>query len=81
MSSPRIDIQFNNCIAQRLKALRNTKGLSQMRVTMDTGINVSRAESGTRSLSVYSIAVLCKYYDIPLNDFFQGIQLTNISWE
>ena len=81
MSSPRIDTQFNNDIAQKLKALRNERGLSQMQVTMDTGINVSRAESGKRSLSIYSIAILCRYYDIPLKDFFQGVNLPFASWE
>lgn len=81
MSGPRVDIEFNNSIAQKLKSLRNARGLSQMRVTMDTGINVGRAESGARSLSVYSIAVLCKYYDTPLEEFFQGLQVTAVSWE
>ena len=80
MSSPRIDIQFNKQIAQKLKALRNERGLSQMRVTMDTGINVSRAESGIHSLSVYSIAVLCKYYGISLSEFFIDLELTAVSW-
>ncbi|NBJ09111.1 XRE family transcriptional regulator [Alistipes sp. Z76] len=80
MSSPRIDIQFNKQIAQKLKTLRNERGLSQMRVTMDTGINVSRAESGIRSLSVYSIAVLCKYYGISLSEFFIDLELTAVSW-
>ncbi len=51
-----------------------------MRVTMDTGINVSRAESGIRSLSVYSIAVLCKYYGISLSEFFIDLELTAVSW-
>jgi len=81
MSSPRIDIQFNRQIAQKLRVLRNGRGLSQMRVTMDTGINVSRAESGNRSLSVYSIAVLCKYYAISLSEFFMDLELTSISWK
>lgn len=81
MSSPRIDIQFNKHIAQKLRTLRNGRRLSQMRVTMDTGINVSRAESGTRSLSVYSIAILCKYYGISLSEFFVDIELTTIPLE
>lgn len=58
MNTPRIDNQFLMCISQKLKQLREERHLSQMRVTMDTGINVSRAESGTRSLSILSIAIL-----------------------
>lgn len=81
MSTPRIDIQLNNSIALKLKSLRKAKGLSQMRVTMDTNINVSRAESGSRSLSVYTVAVLCKYYGTPLDEFFKGLQLTVNPWE
>ena len=46
MSVPRIDTQLNKALAQKLKDLRIARGLSQMRVTMDTGVNVSRAESG-----------------------------------
>ncbi len=52
-----------------------------MRVTMDTGVNISRAESGKRSLSVYSIAILCKYYDVSLADFFRDLELTITPWE
>ncbi len=52
-----------------------------MRVAMDTGINVGRAESGARSLSVYTIAVLCAYYDTPLEEFFEGMRLTAAPWE
>ncbi len=81
MSGPRIDITFNRRIAQKLKALRNARGFSQMRVAMDTGINVGRAESGARSLSVYTIAVLCAYYDTPLEEFFEGMRLTAAPWE
>ena len=45
MSVPRIDTQLNKALAQKLKDLRIARGLSQMRVTMDTGVNVSRAEN------------------------------------
>ena len=81
MGFPRIDTQFNIAVAQKLRSLRKARGLSQMRVTMDTGVNISRAESGKRSLSIYSIAVLCTYYNIPLSEFFQDLQLTNAPWE
>ena len=58
MSVPRKDIQFLNYVARKLKDLRNERNMSQIRVTMDTGVNVSRAESGQRSASAYSIALL-----------------------
>ncbi len=81
MNTPRSDIQFNRDIAQQLKTLRKGRGLSQMRVTMDTGVNVSRAESGKRALSVYSIALLCAYYDVSLEEFFRNIRLSVIPWK
>lgn len=81
MSVPRTDTQFFSDIAQRLKSLRSERNLSQIRVTMDTGVNVSRAESGKRSLSVYSVAVLCKYYGIGMDEFFRGIDLQTTPWE
>lgn len=81
MSTPRSDIAFNKAIAQKLKALREDMGLSQMQVTMDTGVNVSRAESGKRTLSVYSVAILCAYYETPLDQFFRGLQLSGCPWE
>lgn len=52
-----------------------------MRVTMDTGVNVGRVESGKRALSVYSLAILCSYYDVTLEEFFHGIKLTTTPWE
>lgn len=81
MSYPRRDQQFLDILTRKLKALREDKGLSQMRVLMDTGVNVSRIESGKRMPSVYSIAILCKYYDITLDRFFQGLDLKNTPWE
>ena len=81
MSVPRIDTQLNKALAQKLKDLRIARGLSQMRVTMDTGVNVSRAESGKRSLSVHSVAILCRYYELSLEEFFHNIELSGVPWE
>ena len=81
MSVPRIDTQLNKALAQKLKDLRIARGLSQMRVTMDTGVNVSRAESGKRSLSVHSVAILCRYYELSLEEFFHNIELSVVPWE
>lgn len=81
MGNPRFDIQFHKDIAQKLRDLRTERKLSQMRVTMDTGINVSRAESGKRALSAYSIAILCEYYNISLEEFFQGMRISVAPWK
>lgn len=81
MTYPRRDQQFLDMLARKLRTLREEKGLSQMRVLMDTGVNVSRIESAKRMPSVYSIAILCKYYEITLESFFQGIELDGNPWE
>ena len=81
MSLPRKDNQFLNDLAERLKALRKKRKLSQMRVTMDTGINIGRVESGKRMLSVHSVAILCSYYGVSMEEFFRGIKLTANPWE
>ena len=81
MSTPRRDNQFFTAIAWKLKEIRNGRGISQQRVTMDTGINISRIESGNRMLSVYSLAILCKYYEVSLEEFFKEIDLKNKPWE
>lgn len=81
MSIPRTDTQFIGLIAKKLKTIREAHGLSQMRVLMDTGINVSRLESGKRNPSLYSIAILCAYFGVRLEEFFRGIELKNHPWE
>ena len=80
MNAPRTDTQFLISIAQKLKLLRKERHLSQMQVTMDTGINVSRAESGKRSLPILSVAILCNYYDVTLEDFFKDLSPNHSDW-
>lgn len=81
MSTQRFDSQFIGLVANRLKALREARGLSQMRVLMDTGVNISRIESGKRNPSLYSVALLCAYLGVSLEDFFRGIDVKTNSWE
>lgn len=81
MSTPRKDTQLLGAIAHRLQELRKKHGLSQVRVSMDTGVNISRTESGKRTLSIHSVAILCSYYGISLECFFKGIDLAGKSWE
>ena len=81
MSTPRRDNQFLATIVWRLKEIRNSRGVSQQRVTMDTGVNISRIESGNRMPSIYSLAILCKYYEVSMEEFFKNIDLKNKPWE
>ena len=79
MSTPRRDNQFLATIVWRLKEIRNGRGVSQQRVTMDTGVNISRIESGNRMPSIYSLAILCKYYEVSMEEFFSAFSKAGLA--
>ena len=74
----RRDQQFLEDIAGRLKEIRAARGLSQQRVTMDTGINISRYEVAERNVTATTNGLLSKYYRISMEEFFKSISLHNI---
>ena len=39
----------------------------------DTDLNIGRIESGRHSISLTTLADLCDYYNVPLEDFFKKI--------
>lgn len=61
-------------VIEKLKKLRHERKLSQDDVYIDTDINIARIESGKGNVSVSTIADLCRYYNISLKDFFDGIE-------
>ena len=58
-------------VIARLKQLRRDHGLSQMDVYIDTDINIARIESGRGNMSISTLADLCDYYQITLEEFFR----------
>lgn len=58
---------------ERLKSIRRAHGLTQENVRFDTDLNIGRIESGRHSISLTTLADLCDYYDISLEDFFKDI--------
>lgn len=60
-------------VVERLKAVRRERGLTQENVRFDTDLNIGRIESGRHSISLTTLADLCDYYDIPLEEFFRQI--------
>ena len=60
-------------VAERLRDLRNRKGISQDTVYIDTDVNVKRIEVGSINISLTTLVILCNYYDITLEDFFRGM--------
>lgn len=61
-------------VVERLKAVRRERGLTQENVRFDTDLNIGRIESGRHSISLTTLADLCDYYNIPLQEFFKEIQ-------
>lgn len=60
-------------VVERLKAVRRERGLTQENVRFDTDLNIGRIESGRNSISLTTLADLCDYYGIPLEEFFKHI--------
>lgn len=60
-------------VVERLKTIRRDRGLTQENVRFDTDLNIGRIESGRHSISLTTLADLCDYYGIPLEDFFKKI--------
>jgi transcriptional regulator with XRE-family HTH domain len=61
-------------LANRIKELREKKGLTQEEVYNDSGIHVARLETGKRDFSVSTLEKICLYFEISLIDFFKGIK-------
>jgi transcriptional regulator with XRE-family HTH domain len=61
-------------IAVRFRELRKERGLTLDAVSFDTGINIARIETGARNLAVATVAKLCDYYCVTLEDFFKGLE-------
>lgn len=60
-------------IVKRLKVVRRERGLTQENVRFDTDLNIGRIESGRHSISLTTLADLCDYYNVPLEEFFNKI--------
>lgn len=57
-------------VANRVKELRATKGLSQEQCYELTGINFGRIERGVADIRYTTILNLCEFFNISIQDFF-----------
>lgn len=62
-----------------LKELRAKNGLTQQMVKDDTGIHIGRIETTNHDPSSSTIFELCKYFKIPLSDFYRRIEEISIN--
>ena len=60
-------------IALRIKQLREQKNVSQEIMYIDTQIHIARIETAKCNLSISTLDAICKYFDITLSEFFQGV--------
>lgn len=75
MKERRIDEKVMIAVAKRLKEIRESKGLSQESVYIDTDYNIGRLEVGKTNISISTISILCRYYGVGLEEFFCGIKI------
>lgn len=75
MNSYRRNIALIKSVAHKLAEIRKSKGLSQTDVYIDTDLNIGHIEAGRKNVTLSTLAILCKYYDITLEEFFRGIDV------
>lgn len=62
-------------VAERLRAVRVARGITQETVYFNTGLNMRRVEGGKTNLSLSTLCELCRFYDITLEELFKGIPI------
>lgn len=73
------DKELLTAISMAFKELRDKEGLTQQNVKDDTGIHLGRIETTTNDPSSSTIFELCKYFKIPLSDFYKRLEEINPS--
>ncbi len=47
--------------------------MGQEAVYEDTGVHIKKIEAKGSNLTITSVAILCEYFDISLEEFFKGV--------
>jgi transcriptional regulator with XRE-family HTH domain len=58
-----------------LKVLRRQRNLTQEDFYNDTGIHISRVETGRVNITLRTLKTILDYYQVPFSVFFQQINL------
>jgi transcriptional regulator with XRE-family HTH domain len=61
-------------IALVLKELRESRGVSQQDVYLDTNVHIGRIENGKVNPSVSTLALLLKYFRIKMSEFYMMVE-------
>ena len=73
MDNSRCDYDLLQAVAQKLKQLREAKGLSQRIVYIDTDFNIGKIEVGKTNITISTLSRLCNYYGTSLKEFFDEL--------
>ncbi len=57
-------------IALCIKQIRKDTAITLDDFYVDTGIHLARIEQGKTNISIITLSIICKYFDISLKDFF-----------
>ncbi len=57
-------------VAIRMRQVREQKNISQDTMDLDTGLKMSRLESGQSDITISTIGRFCEYAKISVADFF-----------
>ena len=60
-------------VTDKLRRIRKARNLTITAVYEDTGIHIGKIETKETNLNITAIGILCKYYEISLEEFFKGI--------
>lgn len=66
----RIDEELAVMIIKRIKQLRHDNNYTQEYVIDQTSLDIGRFETGASIPTVMSLAILCNFYSITLDEFF-----------
>ena len=66
----RRDIKMLQRIVGKLRELRKARGLTQQAVYEDTNVDIGKYETQPNNLSITTLAILCSYYEVTLEEFF-----------
>ena len=65
------DYAFLRSTSDELKAIRKQRKITQEDFYNDTGIHISRIETGRVNITLSTLKTILDYYQVSLGDFFQ----------
>ena len=71
MRKQRCNQELLKKIAQKIKQLREEKGISQDTFYIDTDIHIARIELGQVNITVSTLQDICAYFEISIVAFFE----------